>query len=104
MKGAWPGLAEGDFDLDVGVCLQANSRFRTNIRLQAGSRETAIFESQNAAVKEPLNNSLRTQRLLESCSPKQRNPPACQPGGFRTSLNQIVGQQWQRAVFWYIAG
>ena len=54
----------------VRVCLQANSPFRTNISLQAGSHGTGICESQNVAVK--------------SCSPKQRNPPACQPGGFRT--------------------
>ncbi len=37
--------------------MQANSPFRTNIRLQAGSHETGICENQNAAMK--------------SCSPEQ---------------------------------
>ncbi len=69
----------------VRVCLQANSHFRANIRLQAGSHETGICESQNAAVK--------------SCFAKQRNPPACQPGVFRTSLSQTVGQQCSRHGF-----
>ncbi len=66
----WRRFLLWELSVLVRVCLQGNVGAERTIRLQASSHETGICESQNA--------------------------PACQPGGFRTSLNKTVGQQWCR--------